>query len=65
MRFDRMSKLELRRYIDGCHEARSFDAWFVAACRVWNSKYRCWNEVSPTAVDADLDRDLHDTKEAP
>jgi len=36
--FEKMSKSELRVYIDGCHESKEYGSDFEVACRVFNDR---------------------------
>ena len=38
--FEAMTEKELREFIDGCHETRSYDAVFDKACFVFNNRFR-------------------------
>ena len=37
---ERMSKKELRAFIEGCHAMKEYDSYFEAACREFNSRQR-------------------------
>ena len=36
--FDNMPSWEIRKWIDGAHKSREYDAYFDAACKVLNSR---------------------------
>jgi len=38
--FETMSKAKLREYLNGCHKAKSYDAMFEYAVRVYNNRFR-------------------------
>ena len=38
--FQRMTRSQLRTYIDGCHASGQYDFWFTAACREFNRRFR-------------------------
>jgi hypothetical protein len=46
--FERMSKAELRAYINGCHANKDYGSDFDVACRKFNDRYRGVADVALT-----------------